>query len=181
MNSEIVLYGHEALRRKATPVAGVDDGIRALVKDLLITMHAANGLGLAAEQIGRTEAVCVIEIPLNYNRTEEEGPEDPFPGIGQPLVLINPRITASRGEQVGQEGCLSFPEIFVTVKRAQDVTVEYTIETGARETLQASGLLARAIQHELDHLDAILLVDHMTAVQKVGLAGRLRRLRKAAR
>ncbi len=181
MSAEIVLYGNDVLRQVATPVEAVDDDIRALVKDLLESMHVANGLGLAAEQIGRTEAICVVHIPLNYTRAEGEPSDEPSPGIGEPLVLINPEITAREGEQFGQEGCLSFPEIYVSVKRSMDVTVEYLGDDGSRQSTQATGLLSRAIQHELDHLTGVLLVDHMSPVQKISVAGRLRRLRKSAK
>ena len=149
MSEEIVLYGHDVLRQKATRVETVNDDVRALVQALLTSMHTANGLGLAAEQIGRTEAICVVEIPLSYESPEAAPLEVPSPGRGQPLVLINPEITASSGEQVGQEGCLSFPDIYVSVKRAMDVTVAYLGDDGTRQSTQASGLLSRAIQHEL--------------------------------
>jgi peptide deformylase len=95
-----------------------------------------------------------------------------------PLVLINPRIVASSGTQVGQEGCLSFPDIYVQIKRAAEVTVAFTDLEGRERELHGMGLLARAIQHELDHLNAVLLVDRMSAVQKVSVAGKLKRLKK---
>ncbi len=174
---EVLTYGNKLLRRKASPVEEVTDDVRGLVQDMLRTMYASDGLGLAAAQVGRPEAVCVIDIPPM--RDEETGtPKRENPDVRMPLVLVNPRITERDGEQVGSEGCLSFPEIFVTVKRAQTVTVEFLDMENELRSVRAAGLLARAIQHELDHLHGVLLVDRMSAVQKVAVAGKLKRLRK---
>ncbi len=177
MTTEIVTFGDEALRRKAVPVTEITPEIRALVQEMLVTMAAARGVGLAAEQIGRTEALCVIDIP--------EGIEKPDcvefnAAIAMPLILINPEITASSGKQRDEEGCLSFPDISVHLTRANEVTLDYTDLEGARRTITARGLLARAIQHELDHLNAVLLVDRMSTLQRASVAGQLRRLRARA-
>jgi peptide deformylase len=166
----IVKFGDQALRKQSQPVAKVDDKIRNLVSDMLASMYADNGLGLAAEQIGRDEAICVIDVP-----------KDAACGIAMPIILINPEIVASEGEQVGQEGCLSFPGIYVNVKRAETVSATYMDIEGKTQTLEASGLLARAVQHERDHLNGVLLVDHMSAVQKVANAGKLKRLKREAK
>ncbi len=166
----VVKFGNEWLRKKATPVGEVTDDIRTLVNDMLASMYAENGLGLAAEQIGRGEAICVIDVPKESNC-----------GLAMPLVLINPEITEATGEQVGQEGCLSFPGVYVNVKRAEHITVAYTDRQGQRQQVEASGLLSRAVQHELDHLNGVLLVDHMSAVQKVANAGKLKRLKRESK
>lgn len=181
MSSEVVFYGNKALRVKAEPVESIDDSIKSFVKELIKTMHANKGLGLAAEQVGRSEAMCVIEIPTDYDIEKGAEPNPISPGIGEPLVLINPEIISSIGEQSGSEGCLSFPGIYATIKRSESVIVKYTSLDNEVVELQASGLLARAIQHELDHLNGVLLVDHMTQIQKISVAGRLRRLRKENR
>jgi peptide deformylase len=97
-----------------------------------------------------------------------------------PVVMINPRIVEEEGQQSGQEGCLSFPEIFVGVKRAAKVTAAFMNLEGREEKVLAQGLFARAIQHELDHLNGVLLVDRMSPVQKVANAGKLKRLKKQA-
>ena len=177
MGYELEIYGSPALREKAEPVAAVDDGIRQLVRDMLDVMYDRGGLGLAAEQIGRREAICVIDVP------PEQDTEDGVrrnPDVAMPLALINPGITDRCGAQTGPEGCLSFPEIFVNVRRADEVTVEFLDLQGERRSLRAAGLLARAVQHELDHLDGVLLVDRMSPVQRAAVAGRLKRLRKSS-
>ena len=163
----IVKYGHAALRMKSVPVAAADDSIRALVSEMLAAMYAEEGVGLAAEQIGRTEAVCVIDVP-----------KDQSCGVAMPMVLINPKILETEGEQIGQEGCLSFPGIYINVKRFEKVRVAYMDLDGNARSQEATGLLSRAIQHELDHLNGVLLVDHMSAVQKVANAGKLKRMKR---
>ena len=152
------------------PVVVVDDQIRALVSDMLASMYAENGVGLAAEQIGRTEAVCVIDVPVEQAC-----------GVEMPLVLINPQIIESEGEQVGQEGCLSFPDVYINVRRAQRIKATYLDTDGREQVVEATDLLSRAIQHELDHLNGVLLVDHMSPVQKVANAGKLKRMKRGNR
>ena len=174
---EIVTYGNDALRRKAVAVAEINDGIRQLAASMLEAMYAARGVGLAAEQIGRDEAICVIDIPAEMERPEcrEENST-----IAMPLVLINPEIISNEGTQRSDEGCLSFPDIYAPITRAMRVTFTYTDLEGKRQTAKAAGLLARAVQHELDHLNGVLLVDRMSAMQKLSVAGQLRRLQQQA-
>jgi peptide deformylase len=175
MRYSVLTYGHAELRRKTQPVAAITEDIRRLARDMLETMYASNGLGLAAQQIGRTESLCVID--LTGVRREGSNPID-WADVPMPLVMLNPAVAQSSGEQTGQEGCLSFPEIFVTIKRAAEVIVVFLNLSGQKETVVARGLLARAVLHELDHLHGVLLSDRMSAVQKVSLAARLKRLRK---
>lgn len=181
MSEEIELYGSEALRRKAVRVEKIDGSIRALADVLIKVMHANNGLGVAAEQIGRTEAVCVVHVPLQHDAADGEPQGESAPAAPGLLVLVNPEITESSGEQVDKEGCLSFPEIYVSIKRAARIKTRYLSLDGREETIEAEGLPARAIQHEVDHLQGILLVDRMSPVQKVSMAGKLKRLRKKGR
>ena len=166
----IVKYGNPALRVKSVPVQGVDEAIRSLVSEMLESMHAEKGVGLAAEQIGRTESVCVVEVP----------PEQSC-GARMPLVMINPEILEASGEQAGEEGCLSFPGIYIRVTRARQVKAAYMDLEGNRQELVAEGLLSRAVQHEMDHLNGVLLVDRMSAVQKVANAGKLKRMKREGR
>jgi len=174
---QVVTYGHDILRQKAKPVAEVTDAVRQLVRDMLESMYAAKGVGLAAEQVGRTESVCVIDVPRD---AEKEECREGNAAIAMPLVLINPEITAAEGKQRNEEGCLSFPEIGAPITRADKVTVAYTDLTGARQTVSARGLLSRAIQHEVDHLNGVLLVDKMSPMQKMSVSGQLKRLQKSA-
>lgn len=122
-------------------VGKIDEEIRQLVKDMLETMYAADGVGLAAPQVGVSKRLCVIDV-----------------GDG-PVVLINPRIILSLGKEIGREGCLSIPGKWGEVKRAQKVMVEATDIAGKKISFSAEGLFARAIQHEFDHLKGILFTD----------------------
>lgn len=180
MDYRVLTYGDSALREKACAVERVDESVRLLADDMLRAMYAHNGVGLAAEQVGRTEAVCVFDTSSVSEAGVESGPAADA-DVPMPVVMVNPTIVRSHGEQVGPEGCLSFPEIFVTVRRAAEVDVRY-VDLGNRvHTATVRGLLARAVQHELDHLDGVLLVDRMSPVQKVAVAGKLKRLKKKAR
>lgn len=184
MRYEILKYGNPALRAKANPVGKIDAGIRQLAKAMLEAMYRSNGLGLAAEQVGRQEAICVIDVPPNRAPdggppvVDERGAVAAEPALPMPMVLVNPRITQASGVQVAQEGCLSFPEVFVSIKRAEQVIVVFTGLDGREQTLEAHGLLARVVQHEVDHLNGVLLVDRMSPVQKVAVSGKLRRLKQ---
>ena len=175
---DIVTYGQKALRLKAKPVASITKEIRTLVRDMLDSMHAARGGGLAAEQIGREEAICVIDIPKDAEKPECV---EANAAIAMPLVMINPAITATSGEQRNEEGCLSFPEISVPITRPLQVTATYTDLDGKSQTVTACGLLARAILHETDHLRGVLLVDRMSALQRLSVAGKLKRLQAEAK
>jgi peptide deformylase len=175
---EIVTFGQDILRHKARPVGAVNADIRDLVQSMLATMHAARGVGLAAEQVGRVEAVCVIDVPANSEKPDCLAENAP---ITMPLVLIDPEILAAEGTQRNDEGCLSFPDISAPITRAHRVTFAYTDLDGRRLTATACGLLARAVQHELDHLNGVLLVDRMSTLQRMAVAGQLRRLQQQAR
>ena len=132
---------------------------------------------MAAEQVGRTESLCVIDVPRDV---EKEECREENAAVPMPLVLINPEIVAAEGKQRNEEGCLSFPEIGAPITRADKVTVAYTDLAGVRRTATARGLLSRAIQHETDHLNGVLLVDKMSPMQKMSVSGQLRRLQKKA-
>ena len=158
-------------------VKEVNDEIRVLAHEMLETMYLEKGVGLAAEQVGHNERLFVVDIPAEGDVDDDGVRENPE--VAMPLVFINPGIIGHGDEvQIGQEGCLSFPEIFANVERWYEVDAAYTDLEGARQTLHAKGLLARAIQHELDHLDGILLIDRMSHVKKVALSGKLKRLSK---
>ncbi len=177
MSLSICTYGNPVLRQKAVEVTSVDAEIHELVKDMFETMYAERGVGLAAEQVGRTERIFIVDIPADMDVDDDGQRENPT--VEMPMVFINPKITGHGEEvQVGPEGCLSFPEIFANVERWYEVDAEYIDRDGNPQTVHAKGLLARAIQHESDHLDGVLLVDRMSHVKKVALSGKLKRLVK---
>lgn len=178
MKCDILTFGAPVLRVKATPVADITTPLKRLVDDMMETMYGAEGVGLAAQQIGQTMAVCVIDIPPELD-VAQEGGERLNPDIAMPLVMFNPRIVARGGQaERRDEGCLSFPGIHTAVQRAIEVTVSFIDWKGNPQTLVCRGMLARAVQHELDHLDGVLLFDRMSAVKKISLAGQLKRLRE---
>ncbi len=165
------------LRKKAVDVVEITPKIHELAKEMLETMYAEEGVGLAAEQVGHTARMFVIDIPPDGDIGVDDTRDNP--DIEMPLVMINPKVVEHTNEvQVGPEGCLSFPDIFANVERWYEVDAEYTDLDGVRQSIHAKGLLSRAIQHELDHLDGILLVDRMSHVKKVALGGKLKRLAK---
>lgn len=180
MSLAICTYGNPILRKKAEPIVNVNDDIRTLADAMLSAMYQEHGVGLAAEQIGRSEAICVIDVPPDADMDEHDVRENP--DLEMPLILINPKITG-HGEEtiIGQEGCLSFPEIYANVERWYEVDFKYTDQNGAPQQAHAKGLVARAVQHELDHLDGVLLVDRMSPVKKVALSGKLKRMAKKSK
>ena len=180
MKFEILTYGQPILRVKATPVERVTPELRQMAAAMLETMYGAAGIGLAAQQVGRAIALCVIDVPPELDAQEEGGPRL-NPDVRMPLIMFNPQITkrSKAGIRI-DEGCLSFPGIHVAVERAAEVTVAFTDVNGAPQTVETRGLLARAVQHEMDHLSGVLLVDRMSPIKKISLAGELRRLKARA-
>ena len=154
----ICKYGEKVLREKAQPVVCVTDDLRRLADDMVETMHQAKGVGLAAEQVGRLERLCVIDIPEGCEDEADELFNAPIP---MPLKLFNPEIVASEGEQGGSEGCLSVPGKRGYVVRPEKVTVKAQDRKGKPFEVNAEGLYARALCHEIDHLDGRLYIDIM--------------------
>ncbi len=161
----IRLYGDPVLRKHCVPVDKIDDSIRKLVEDLVETLENARGLGLAAPQIGVAKRVIAV--------VQDEGD-----GKRIRHVLINPEIVSSCGEEVCEEGCLSIPGIFVELKRPRSVVVAGITPDGEKVTLDASGLVARAFLHEIDHLDGVLFIDRIGAFRRALLRKRLDEIRK---
>ncbi|MEI8139493.1 MAG: peptide deformylase [bacterium] len=177
MSFEIVTFGDPILRVVAEPIARVTVEYKRLVDGMMETMHMAEGVGLAAQQVGRAVSVCVVDIPVELD-VEEEGGGRLNPEVEMPLVMFNPKIMDRGGElERRDEGCLSFPGIHTGVQRAAEVDVTFVDWKGVVRNLHCRGLLARAVQHELDHLAGVLLVDRMSPVKKISLAGKLKRLR----
>ncbi len=150
----IIVAPDPRLKVKAKPVAQVDDRIRKLLDDMVETMHAAPGIGLAAPQIGEALRILVVDI------AKDGEPSDP-------RKFVNPEIVWRSDEQMlWEEGCLSLPDQFADVERSKEVKVRYLDETGAKKEIHASGLLAICLQHEMDHLDGVLFVDHISALRR---------------
>lgn len=176
MALKVYKYGEQVLREKATPVVVVTDELRRLADDMLETMHITKGVGLAAQQVGHLEKMCVIDIPDGCENDEDALFNAP---IAMPLKLFNPEIIMQEGSQTDKEGCLSFPGIGGSITRAEQVTCQYLDENGLPQIISARGFLARALQHEIDHLNGILYIDHMTAVERLTYTPKLKKLAKA--
>ncbi len=179
----ILQYGDPILRAKGKRIEEIDDRVRELAVNMLETMHAAHGVGLAAQQVGEALQLTVLDVSAVEDRPSmlKLDGTDVDPKTAMPLVLINPEIELHGETEAGLEGCLSFPEITGDIERAQSVIVRaQTLESGTIH-IEASGFLARAIQHECDHLNGILFIDRMRSAAKVALSSRLRRLQKETR
>jgi peptide deformylase len=176
----IFQYGDPILRAKGKRIQKIDDHIRRLAVNMIETTHAANGIGLAAQQVGEALQLTVLDISQVEDRpsTLKLNSKDVDPAASMPLILINPEIEMGDESEIGTEGCLSFPEISGQIERAKAVTARaLTLEGGVIE-LEATGLLARAIQHEVDHLNGILFIDRMNSATKAALSSRLKRLQR---
>ena len=164
MVREILIWPDPILKKKASPVGEVNESIRALVNDLFETMYAADGVGLAAPQIGVLKNIIVLD-------TTPRQPES------KPYAMINPQIVSLEGKMVYTEGCLSIPGEAEEVERAAKVTVKFLDPEGKPQTLEAEGLLAVAIQHETDHLNGTMFVDHLSALKREMIRKRMKRLK----
>ena len=180
MKLSIVQYGDPVLRAKGKLVDKVDQRIRELAQDMIETMHAANGVGLAAQQVGEPLQLTVIDVSQVEDRpsTMKLNGEEVDPKSVMPLVLVNPANELGRETVLGTEGCLSFPEITGEIERSESVVTNARTLDGKTITIEATGLLARAIQHEVDHLNGILFIDRMNSAAKAALSSRLKRLQK---
>ena len=183
MKRNIVKYGDPILRAKGKRIPYVDEHIRELAADMLETMHAANGVGLAAQQVGEALQLTVLDISEVEDRpsTLKLDGQEVDPVAAMPLILLNPEMSLEDETVSGTEGCLSFPEINAEIDRAFSVVVRGETLEGTKVEIEASGLLARALQHEIDHLNGILFIDRMSSVAKASLSSRLKKLQKEAR
>jgi len=153
-------YGDPVLRQKCEPVKEVTGEIKKLIDDMLETMHKNEGIGLAAPQVGVEKRIIIIDV-----------------GNG-PLALVNPKITKKKGRDVLEEGCLSLPGIFVPVKRATKIIVEGLDKNGKKVIIEATYLAARAIQHEIDHLNGILIIDKISFFERRKLKDKLKKIKE---
>ncbi len=156
---EILTYPDPRLAKKSTPVEAVDDTIRTLIDDMTETMYEADGVGLAAPQVGITKRLIVIDVD---QKNDEQG----NPIERNPRAIVNPVITAKEGKIVWEEGCLSVPEYNDEVERAAKVVCEGLDRDGNPLRIEAEGLLAVCLQHEIDHLDGVLFVDRLSRLKQ---------------
>lgn len=180
---DIVKYGHPVLRQKGARIEHINAEIKKLAADMLETMHANKGVGLAAQQIGRALQLTVVDVRDVKERPswlEIDGKPADIIAL-MPLILINPEIKPQGEVVAGPEGCLSFPEIFGDIPRPESVEVKALNEKGKAVDFRCGGLLARAIQHEVDHLNGILFIDRMDKATKEELRPQLDALQTATK
>lgn len=161
------IYGDPVLRAKAKAVRAVDEAIRPFLADMFDTMLAEDGVGLAAPQVGVSRQVLVLAVPLKRHKRVD-------------LTLINPEIVVANGWEVGEEGCLSVPGVFDEVRRAYEIEVKAIDDTGKPVELKAEGYLARAIQHEIDHLNGVLFVDRLGVLRRTAHRKELKALEQGS-
>jgi len=163
---EILIVPDPRLKKECEPVEEVNDEIKTLLNDMLETMYAAPGIGLAAPQIGVMKRVVVMDVSDDKDKPE-------------PLKLINPEIIwESEETSVYQEGCLSIPEQYADVERPAEVGMRYMDENGETHEIEADGLLATCIQHEIDHLDGVLFTDYLSALKRNMILKKVQKLQK---
>ncbi len=162
---DILRFPDPRLRTKAVPIKEVSDAIRVLIDDMLETMYDAPGIGLAATQVNVHQQLVVVDVSEDKN---------------QPYCFINPKITQRDGEEICEEGCLSVPEYYAEVQRSETITVKALDRDGKEFELEADGMLAVCIQHELDHLKGKLFVDYLSPLKQKRLQKKFAKLAKQA-
>ena len=175
---KIVRYPEPVLRAKCRPVTEITPDIRTLAANMLETMEAANGVGLAAPQVAVDLQLAVIDVSHNPDCiTFMKVDGQPVNMVEHmPIVFMNPKLELGNAKELGEEGCLSFPRLRGDIRRSSAIKVSYTDLDGKMVTVETDGLLARAFQHEIDHLNGILFIDRLNAVAKVGIKRKLSRL-----
>ncbi len=167
----ILILPDTRLRLTSAPVAAVDNDIRGLLDDMLESMYDAPGIGLAAIQVGVAKRVVVVDV------AKREGEEDE--DVKEPIFLVNPEVVkASEEMSVYEEGCLSIPEYYAEVERPQRVRVRYLDRLGAMQEMDADGIMATCLQHEIDHLNGVLFIDHISRLKRERV---IRKFEKEAR
>ncbi len=163
MKLEILTYPNPQLREVSEPVTEFGPELKKLIDDMLETMYDANGIGLAAAQVGKLIQLLVIDTrPRDLERTDDDDQTELEKKIRQPLILINPEIIKGEGKTTFDEGCLSVPSFFETVERFERIEVKAFDSDGKEFRFETDGLLAICIQHEMDHLDGTLFIDHIS-------------------
>lgn len=180
MSLEIVTYGDPVLRTKGCEVPEITEKIRELGQQMLETMREANGVGLAAQQVGVPIQMAIVDVAGVEDRPSSmkvEGKEVALEDY-MPLIFVNPQLELGKKMETGTEGCLSFPDLSGQIPRAAELKAKVTLLDGKTLEFEASGLLARALQHEVDHLNGVLFIDRMSAAAKAGISGRLKRMKR---
>jgi peptide deformylase len=181
MSLRIVHYNESVLHRKGVKIEVFDGALRKLVAEMIETMHDAQGIGLAAQQIGRALQLCVVDLrDADAEFVWELDGRKPPLELFMPLALANPSISVVRGtpETVYEEGCLSFPKIRGDVPRPDAITVKFQDEHGTPHVLACNGLLSRCIQHEVDHLNGVLFIERMEKKVRVDIEDAVKALAK---
>ena len=180
MRLSILQYGDPILRAKGKWIDKIDNRIRELAQNMIETMHAANGVGLAAPQVSESLQLTVLDVSQVEDRptTMKLNGKNLHPQEAMPLVLVNPQIDLGGETETGTEGCLSFPEITGEIERAKSIIVHAQNLDGQPIEIETTGFLARAIQHEVDHLNGILFIDRLSSAAKTSLSSKLKRLQK---
>jgi peptide deformylase len=181
MSLEIVHYNDPVLRQKGEKITVFDDALAAFAEQMIETMHMAGGIGLAAQQVGRAIQLTVIDLraaeaDFDWKLDGKKTPLELF----MPLVVVNPKLTIARKapKDVSEEGCLSFPEIRGNVERADALSAKFNDQAGHPHTLECTGLFARCVQHEVDHLNGILFIDRMDKEARAGVDEAVKALAK---
>ena len=164
---EIKRYPEKILKQKTSPLDTINDATHRLIEDMLETLYAARGLGLAANQVGISKRLCVIDTSLEREK-------------GSTIILINPVIVEQEGFTEGPEGCLSIPGCSTSIKRSEKVYVSGLNRDGKEIQIEGTGLLARVLQHEIDHLDGLLLFDRMSPIKREFFKRRYKKLQQTS-
>jgi peptide deformylase len=164
----ILRYGERPLHQQASPVAEIDDGVQKLIDDMIETMYAAPGIGLAATQVGVPLRIFVVDVSVGRNPSDL-------------IVMINPEFVARDGMQLEEEGCLSVPGFNATVMRPARVVVKGLNREGDEQTIEGEGLLARAFQHEIDHLEGTVFVDRLRGIKRDVIVRKIHKLQRAGK
>lgn len=186
MELRVTMFDEPVLREKGEPVTAFDDGLKAFAEDMLETMYAHNGIGLAAQQVGRNIQLCVIDVDLSDDgppafRYRLDGRTPPLDVI-MPMALVNPGLTFPDSREMPyEEGCLSFPDIRGEVLRPDVVVCKFQDLDGAWHTVEADGLFGRAIQHEVDHLNGVLFIDRMAPATLKQIERKVKKLKRQTR
>ena len=184
MSQSIVHYNHPILHKKGDRIVAFDAALADLARAMIETMHAAGGIGLAAQQVGLALQLCVVDVrPAEIDFTWTLDGAKPPLDLFMPMVIANPQIAVARNtdDYLVEEGCLSFPDIRGDVPRPDAITVTFQDEKGVPHTLSCDGLLSRCIQHETDHLNGILFIDRMEKKVRAKIDGAVKDLARATR